>query len=90
VLARAGLRVLVREGADVPGGSARSEALTLPGYTHDVCSAVHPLGIGSPFFRRLPLAAQGLEWIQPPAAVAPESSRIHLFCIDATGWWLRG
>jgi len=70
VLARAGLRVLVREAADIPGGGARTEALTLPGFAHDVCSAVHPLGIGSPFFRTLPLAAHGLEWIQPPAAVA--------------------
>jgi phytoene dehydrogenase-like protein len=70
VLARAGLRVLVREAADAPGGSARTEPLTLPGFAHDVCSAVHPLGIGSPFFRRLPLAAHGLEWIQPPAPVA--------------------
>jgi phytoene dehydrogenase-like protein len=70
VLARAGLRVLVREAAEEPGGGARTEALTLPGFAHDVCSAVHPLGIGSPFFRRLPLAAHGLEWIQPPAPVA--------------------
>src|ERR687888_341015 len=69
VLARAGLRVLVREAAETPGGGARTEALTLQGFVHDVCSAVHPLGIGSPFFRRLPLAAHGLEWIQPPAAV---------------------
>jgi phytoene dehydrogenase-like protein len=70
VLARAGLRVLVREAADTPGGGARTEPLTLPGFAHDVCSAVHPLGIGSPFFRRLPLAGHGLEWVQPPAAVA--------------------
>ena len=70
VLARAGLRVLVREASDIPGGGVRTEALTLPGFQHDVCSAVHPLGIGSPFFRRLPLAAHGLEWVQPPAAVA--------------------
>ena len=70
VLARAGLRVLVREAAETPGGGARTEALTLPGFVHDVCSAVHPLGIGSPFFRRLPLTAHGLEWIQPPAALA--------------------
>src|SRR5207248_3920128 len=48
VLARAGLRVLLREGADEPGGGARTDALTLPGFMHDVCSAVHPLGIGSP------------------------------------------
>ena len=54
----------------IPGGGTRSEPLTLPGFIHDVCSAVHPLGIGSPFFRGLPLAAHGLEWVQPPAAVA--------------------
>src|SRR5690242_21102525 len=70
VLARAGLRVLLREGADEPGGGARTEALTLPGFVHDVCSAVHPLGISSPFFSRLPLAQHGLQWIQPPAAAA--------------------
>jgi phytoene dehydrogenase-like protein len=70
VLAQAGLRVLIREGAETPGGGARTEALTLPGYAHDVCSSVHPLGLGSPFFRRLPLAAYGLEWVQPPVAVA--------------------
>jgi phytoene dehydrogenase-like protein len=70
VFAHAGLRVLVREGADAPGGGARTEPMTLPGFVHDVCSAVHPLGIGSPFFRRLPLGRFGLEWVQPPAAVA--------------------
>jgi len=70
VFARAGLRVLLREGNDEPGGGARTYPLTLPGYQHDMCSTVHPLGIGSPFFSRLPLARHGLEWIQPPAAVA--------------------
>jgi phytoene dehydrogenase-like protein len=70
VLARAGLRVLLREGADEPGGGLRTEALTVPGFAHDVCSAVHPLSIGSPFFSRLPLARHGLDWIQPPAAAA--------------------
>ena len=70
VLARAGVRVLLREGADEPGGGARTEALTLPGFVHDVCSAVHPLGISSPLFSRLPLAQHGLEWIDPPAAAA--------------------
>lgn len=69
-LARAGRSVLVVEGASAPGGGARSEPLTLPGYVHDVCSAVHPLGIASPFLRQLPLGAHGLEWVQPPIAAA--------------------
>ena len=69
-LARAGRSVLVLEAADKPGGGARTEALTLPGFVHDVCSAVHPFGVASPFLRSLPLAAHGLEWVQPPAAVA--------------------
>ncbi|MBV9599967.1 MAG: NAD(P)/FAD-dependent oxidoreductase [Chloroflexi bacterium] len=70
VLARNGLRVMVYEAADEPGGGMRTEPLTLPGFAHDVCSAVHPLGIGSPFFRSLPLGKHGLTWVQPPAAVA--------------------
>jgi phytoene dehydrogenase-like protein len=70
VLARAGLRVLVREAAPEPGGGARTLPLTLPGYLHDHCSAIHPLAAASPLFRRLPLAALGLRWIEPPAAVA--------------------
>ncbi|HEX9107303.1 MAG TPA: NAD(P)-binding protein [Longimicrobiales bacterium] len=70
VLARAGLRVQVREAASSPGGGARTEPLTLPGFAHDTGSAVHPLAVGSPFLRRLPLAAHGLEWIQPPSALA--------------------
>ena len=69
-LARAGYAVLVREARETIGGGARSAALTLPGFVHDVCSAIHPLGAGSPFFRTLPLAEHGLEWIQPPAALA--------------------
>jgi phytoene dehydrogenase-like protein len=70
VLARAGLRVLLREASDAPGGGARTEPLTEPGFLHDVCSAVHPLGVASPFFRRLPLQQYGLEWIQPPVPLA--------------------
>lgn len=69
-LARAGRSALVVEGAEVAGGGTRSEELTLPGFVHDVCSTVHPLGVASPFFRQLPLAAHGLEWIEPPVAVA--------------------
>jgi phytoene dehydrogenase-like protein len=69
-LARAGHRVRVYERADRVGGGTQSAALTLPGFVHDVCSAVHPMGVASPFFRRLPLRAHGLEWIEPPAAVA--------------------
>src|SRR3954470_5285871 len=70
VLARAGVSVRVLEAADTVGGGARSAELTLPGFVHDVCSAIHPLAIASPFFRTLPLAAHGLEWIEPPAMVA--------------------
>ncbi|HEY5693939.1 MAG TPA: NAD(P)/FAD-dependent oxidoreductase [Gaiellaceae bacterium] len=70
VLARAGLSVRVVEAAETVGGGARSAELTLPGFVHDVCSAIHPLGIASPLFRTLPLAEHGLEWIDPPAALA--------------------
>ncbi len=70
VLAAAGLRTTIREAQPTAGGGLRSEALTLPGFTHDVCSAVHPLALSSPAFRSLPLAEAGLEWVQPPAALA--------------------
>src|SRR6267143_144624 len=69
-LARAGLSVLVREAADTIGGGTRSAELTLPGFVHDVCSAVHPMAVASPFLRALPLAEHGLELIHPPAPVA--------------------
>jgi len=69
-LARAGRRVLVREAAATVGGGARSAELTLPGCVHDVCSAVYPLALASPFFNSLPLAAHGLEWVQPPIPLA--------------------
>ena len=59
VLARAGVSVRVLEAADTVGGGARSAELTLPGFVHDVCSAIHPLGVASPFFRTLPLAEHG-------------------------------
>src|SRR5712692_3031498 len=69
-LAHAGRSVLVREAEKTIGGGTRSAQLTLPGFLHDICSAVHPLGLGSPFFRTLPLAQHGLEWIHPPAPLA--------------------
>jgi phytoene dehydrogenase-like protein len=69
-LAREGWSVLVLEAGVTVGGGTRSAELTLPGITHDVCSAIHPLGAGSPFFRSLPLAEHGLEWIHPPAPLA--------------------
>jgi phytoene dehydrogenase-like protein len=69
-LARAGVSVRVLEAADVVGGGMRTEELTLPGYAHDVCSAIHPLGVASPFFRTVPLAELGVEWIESPAALA--------------------
>ena len=69
-VARAGFSVLVVEAETRVGGGLRSEPLTLPGYVHDVCSAVYPLGIGSPFFRELPLETHGLKWIQPAAPLA--------------------
>jgi phytoene dehydrogenase-like protein len=69
-LARAGRSVLVYEAHPTVGGGARSAALTLPGFVHDVCSAIHPLAVVSPFFRTLPLRDYGLEWHYSPAALA--------------------
>ena len=69
-IAKRGLRVCVYEANEVVGGSARSAALTLPGFVHDTCSAVHPLAVGSPFFQSLPLHKYGLEFVFPPASVA--------------------
>jgi phytoene dehydrogenase-like protein len=69
-LQQKGLSVLVLEARSVIGGGLRSAELTLPGYVHDICSAVHPLAVGSPFFQRLPLAEHGLEFIYPPVAAA--------------------
>ena len=69
-LAREGRSVLVREAEETIGGGVRSAELTLPGFVHDTCSAIHPMAAASPFFRDLPLDRHGLEWINPPAAVA--------------------
>src|SRR5947207_3307242 len=69
-LARAGLSVLVLEANSSIGGGARSAELTLPGFVHDRCSAVHPLAAGSPFFNQLSLERFGLRWIQPEIPLA--------------------
>jgi phytoene dehydrogenase-like protein len=69
-LRRAGLSVLLVEGKDTPGGGMRSSELTLPGFVHDVCSAVHPMITLSPFFNSLPLKNFGLEMINPAVAAA--------------------
>lgn len=69
-LAREGWTVLVCEAGETVGGGARTQELTLPGFLHDICSAIHPLGVGSPFFRSLPLNQYGLEWIHPEIALA--------------------
>src|SRR6266403_3946788 len=69
-LARTGLSVVVLEANSTIGGGARSAELTLPGFVHDVCSAVHPLGAGSPFIKTLPLERFGLSWIQPEIPLA--------------------
>lgn len=69
-LARAGKSVLVLEAKETIGGGTRSAELTLPGFVHDICSALHPLGVASPFFRDLPLSHYGLEWVFPPASLA--------------------
>jgi len=70
VIAQAGRSVRVFEAEPAIGGGARSAELTLPGFVHDVCSAIHPFAVASPFFRTLPLARHGLEWIEPPAMLA--------------------
>lgn len=69
-VAQTGQSVAVIEGRETIGGGTRTEELTLPGFLHDVCSAVHPMAVLSPFFRSLPLAQHGLEWIQPPIPLA--------------------
>src|SRR5437868_550508 len=92
-LARAGCSVVVCEANATIGGGARSAELTLPGFMHDVCSAVHPLAAGSPLFKTLPLERFGLEWIEPeiPLAHPLDNGSAASLCkdIDATAEQLR-
>ena len=69
-LAREGWRVAVFEAKGTVGGGMRSAEITLPGFTHDICSAIHPLGKASPFFQTLPLEQHGIEWIHPDLPLA--------------------
>jgi len=83
-LAQAGCSVLLVEAEETVGGGLRSAELTLPGFTHDICSAIYPLGVGSPFFQALPLAQHGLEWIYPPAALAHPRTMARRRCLSGT------
>ena len=69
-LARNGWKTLVLEAADTPGGGTRTKEITLPGFRHDICSAVHPMGVASPFFQSLDLEANGVRWIHPQTPLA--------------------
>jgi len=69
-IAQAGRSVLLIEQKETTGGGTRTAELTLPGFLHDICSAIHPMGAASPFFRMLDLSKYGLEWVYPPASVA--------------------
>ena len=78
--AQSGAKVLMIEGADTIGGGVRSAALTLPGFIHDPCAAIHPLMLASPMFRTLPLAQYGLEWIEPLVEAAHPISPDEVVC----------
>jgi phytoene dehydrogenase-like protein len=92
-IAREGHSVLVVEAADKPGGGTRTSELTLPGFRHDVCSAIHPVGAASPFFAGLPLSEHGLRWIHPDLPLAHPfddgtAAELHLTIddtVDANG-----
>jgi phytoene dehydrogenase-like protein len=87
-LAQAGLSVAVFEAADTIGGGTRTAELTVPGVLHDVCSAVHPYGVASPFLQSLPLGDHGLEWRWPEIDLAHPldggRAGVMLRSVDAT------
>jgi phytoene dehydrogenase-like protein len=68
--AQAGVRTLVMEAKAAPGGGCRTAELTLPGFHHDICAAIHPMGVASPFLQKLDLARLGVEWVHSPVALA--------------------
>jgi phytoene dehydrogenase-like protein len=69
-LARHGLSVCVLEARETIGGGARTAEITEPGFLHDICSAIHPVGVVSPFFKSLGLERWGVEWVYPEVALA--------------------
>jgi phytoene dehydrogenase-like protein len=73
--------VLVLEANSTIGGGARSAEVTLPGFVHDLCSAVHPLAAGSPFFKALALERFGLTWIQPDIPLAHPLDKGSAACL---------
>ncbi|MDX1945451.1 MAG: NAD(P)/FAD-dependent oxidoreductase [Pirellulaceae bacterium] len=93
-IARRQRSVLVVEAEPEIGGGARSAELTLPGYVHDVCSAIHPLAVAAPFFQSVPLAEHGVEWIHPLAPLAHplDGGRVAVLerSFEATGETLGG
>lgn len=86
VLASAGLGVTVLEANDAIGGSCRTMPLTLPGFLHDICSAIHPMGVVSPAFEKLRLAARGVEWVAAPHPLAHpfDDGRVALLSRDVS------
>src|SRR5829696_7129416 len=80
-IAQTGRQVVVFEADAAIGGGCRSAELTLPSFMHDVCSAVHPLAVLSPFFRSLPLARHGLDWITPPVMLAHPLDGVPAPCL---------
>jgi phytoene dehydrogenase-like protein len=80
-IAQTGRKVIVFEAAPTIGGGCRSAELTLPGFVHDICSAVHPFAVVSPFFQSLPLGAYGLEWITPTVMLAHPLDRGGAVCL---------
>ncbi|MBD3627187.1 NAD(P)/FAD-dependent oxidoreductase [Cyclobacterium sp.] len=82
VLVQHGLKVLLIEGKDKVGGGMRTSELTLPGFHHDICSAIHPMAVAAPFFKSLPLAEHGLEFLHPKVLAAhpmPDGSAVSLY-----------
>ena len=91
-LAKAGIAVTVLEAAPIIGGGARSGELTLPGFVHDIGSAVHPMAVASPVLRTFPLHQHGLSWIQPPVPLAHPlddgSAAVLAGSLEETAWRL--